>query len=54
MLKLIRACIGAKSDWDLWFNREPPGSPAVIHSKYVSDEEGEEEEEEPPTSQLVT
>ena len=24
MLKMIRACINVKSDWDLWFNREPP------------------------------
>lgn len=23
MLKLIRACICCKSDWDLWYNREP-------------------------------
>ena len=55
MLKLIRACIGAKTDWDLWFNREPPGSPAVIHGRDSNYDEGESEEDRGSTvSQLKT
>lgn len=52
MLKLIRACIGSASDWDLWFNREPtspPGTPSV-----AAEDDEDAEEEESSMSRLAT
>ena len=56
MLKLIRACIGAKSDWDLWFNREPdePASPTVVADDEPTLDDGENEDRESTISQLPT